>query len=62
MAQHRLSTFRILISIMRKYYEVVFIDDSLDPTDDQFWETLYIGALDESWKIANQHALRQRFG
>lgn len=58
MAQHCLLAFCILISIMRKHYEVVFIDDSFDLTDDQFWETLYIGALDESWKIANQHVLR----
>lgn len=44
---------------MRRQHEIIFIDDSLGPNGDQFRETLYIGALDDSWKIANQHALQQ---
>lgn len=40
MAQHRPSTFRILTSIMRKHHEL-FRDDSSNPTDNMFWETIY---------------------
>ncbi|KAF4465687.1 Aminodeoxychorismate synthase [Fusarium albosuccineum] len=62
MAQHRPSTFRILTSIMRKHHELVFRDDSSNPTDNMFWETLYIGALDKWWRIVDQRALQLRFG
>lgn len=44
------------------HHELVFRDDSSNPTDNMFWETLYIGALDKSWRIVDQRALQLRFG
>ncbi|KAH6871422.1 hypothetical protein B0T10DRAFT_591160 [Thelonectria olida] len=58
-AQHRSSTLRILMHIMRKYHESTF--NSVDATYEQFWEVLYIGGLDQKWRVGDLARLKQRF-
>jgi len=62
LAQHRPSTLRVLTHIMRNYHQIIFDNDFEVSADIDFWETLFIGGLDKSWKIPDQHRLRQRFG
>ncbi|KAK1596252.1 uncharacterized protein LY79DRAFT_577302 [Colletotrichum navitas] len=47
---------------MRNYHEKIFDTDFDVATDTAFWETLFIGGLDKSWKIPDQHRLQQRVG
>ncbi|KAF4457160.1 Homeodomain-like protein [Fusarium austroafricanum] len=58
-AQHRPSTLRVLMHIMRKYHKSTF--QSADATYKQFWENLHIGGLDEKWKISDLARLKRRF-
>ncbi|VTO93269.1 unnamed protein product [Fusarium graminearum] len=48
-AQHRSSTLRLLMHIMRKFHQSTF--ESADGTYKQFWEVMYIGGLDKRWRI-----------
>lgn len=62
MAQHQVSTLRILIHKMRTCHKEVFDGFDSNITDRQFWEMLYIGWLDEPWNIPDEKSLSQRFG
>lgn len=42
---------------MRRHHISVFSDDS---SDDNFWRTLVIGALDNSWMVGDRRAWRRR--
>ena len=60
LAQHQPSTLRILLSIMRSHHQVTFDNGPDDADDDQFWSTLFIGALDDKWQILDERVLRHR--
>ncbi|KAG7415652.1 hypothetical protein Forpe1208_v006573 [Fusarium oxysporum f. sp. rapae] len=59
-AQHRCSTLRVLMHIMRNYHRSTF--QGADGTYEQFWETLFVAGLDKKWKIRDISLLKQRFG
>ncbi|RYP53982.1 hypothetical protein DL768_001132 [Monosporascus sp. mg162] len=61
-AQHRTSTLRILISIMRSQYQDIFNGEQEDANDNHFWTMLFIGPLNLEWKIEDVKVLRYRFG
>ncbi|RYO77070.1 hypothetical protein DL764_010248 [Monosporascus ibericus] len=44
-----------------KSYQVTFDNGPDDADDDQFWGTLFIGALDDKWQILDERVLRHRF-
>lgn len=58
-AQHRSSTLRLLMHIMRKFHQSTF--ESADGTYKQFWEVMYIGGLDKRWRIDDIERLKSRF-
>ncbi|RYP35222.1 hypothetical protein DL767_003888 [Monosporascus sp. MG133] len=61
-AQHRTSTLRILISIMRSHHQDIFNGEQEDANDNHFWTMLFIGPLNLEWKIEDVKVLRYRFG
>ncbi|KAL9569542.1 hypothetical protein ACKAV7_006597 [Fusarium commune] len=58
--EHRCSTLRVLMHIMRNYHRSTF--QGADGTYEQFWETLFVAGLDKKWKIRDISLLKQRFG
>ncbi|KAH7189312.1 uncharacterized protein B0J16DRAFT_397313 [Fusarium flagelliforme] len=58
-AQHRSSTLRILLHIMRKLHRTVF--GVPKGSYAEFWTTLFVSGLDQSWKIKELSYLKQRF-
>lgn len=62
MAQHQVSTLRILIHKMRACHKEVFDGFGSNITDRHFREMLYIGWLDEHWGIPDKKTLTRRFG
>ncbi|KFA54731.1 hypothetical protein S40293_00720 [Stachybotrys chartarum IBT 40293] len=62
LAQHRTSTLRFLISIMRSHHQDIFNGDQEDANDNHFWTLLFIGPLNPQWKIEDVKVLRYRFG
>ncbi|KAH7153116.1 hypothetical protein EDB81DRAFT_931544, partial [Dactylonectria macrodidyma] len=58
MSQHRSSSFSILVAIMRRHHMPVFSDDS---SGHNFWTTLVIGALDDSWGVSDRRAWQRRY-
>ncbi|KAH6687454.1 hypothetical protein F5X68DRAFT_240016 [Plectosphaerella plurivora] len=61
LAQHQVSTFRLLASIMQRYHREVFDCDSDHTSDEAFWEVLYIGPLSGEWHIQDIRRLKDRF-
>jgi len=58
-AQHQSSTLRILLHIMRKFHRTVF--GVPKGNYEEFWISLFVGGLDQSWKIKESSYLKQRF-
>ncbi|KAI9147671.1 Aminodeoxychorismate synthase [Paramyrothecium foliicola] len=66
MGKLHVSSLRVLICIMRDYHQRTFDEstesDLFDLSDEEFWQSLYIGGLDNSWGINDVERLRSRFG
>ncbi|KAH7176722.1 hypothetical protein EDB81DRAFT_49386 [Dactylonectria macrodidyma] len=66
MGNLHVSSLRVLVCIMRDFHQRTFDEstesDFLDLTDDEFWQSLFIGGLDNSWGIKDVERLQSRFG
>ncbi|KAG5790052.1 hypothetical protein H9Q69_010891 [Fusarium xylarioides] len=59
------STFRVLVHLMQDIHKRTFDEStdssSLDLTDNQFWECLYVGGLGPSWGFKSVEEVKHRF-
>lgn len=66
MGNLRVSSLRVLVCIMRDFHQRTFDEstesDFLDLTDNEFWQSIFIGGLDNSWEIKDVERLQSRFG